>query len=50
MHHPDLQMISRWMLGTMDAHELYRPYGFNEVTNPKRWMEYMPKGSEIIPR
>lgn len=50
MHHPDLQMINRWMLGTMDAHELYRHYGFNEVTNPMRWMEYMPKGSEITPR
>ena len=50
MKHPDLQTIHRWMLGTMDAHELYRPYGFQEVTNPKRWMEYMPKGSEIAPR
>ena len=50
MKHPDLQSINRWMLGTMDAHELYRPYGFQEVTNPKRWMEYMPKGSEILPR
>ena len=50
MHHPELQMIARWMLGTMDAHELYRPYGFSEVKEPHRWMEYMPKGSEIIPR
>lgn len=47
MNHPDLQMISRWMLGTLDAHELYRPFGFNEVKEAHRWMEYMPKGTEI---
>ena len=45
--HPDLQIISRWMLGTMDAHELYRPLGFSEVTMPNRWMEFLPGGSEI---
>lgn len=50
MEYPDLQTIYRWMLGTMDAHELYRPFGFQEVKEPKRWMEYLPKGSEIAPR
>lgn len=45
--HPDLQIISRWMLGTMDAHELYRPLGFSEVSMPNRWMEYLPGGSEV---
>ena len=45
--HPDLQIVSRWMLGTMDAHELYRPLGFSEVSMPNRWMEFMPNGSEI---
>jgi len=44
---PQLKLISRWMLGTMDAHELYRKYGFSEVKNPSRWMEFMPKGSEL---
>ena len=34
-----IKNVRRWMLGTMDAHELYRPYGFSEVANPKRWME-----------
>lgn len=45
--YPDLQIVSRWMLGTMDAHELYRPLGFSEVSMPNRWMEFMPGGSEI---
>ena len=45
--HPDLQLIYRWMLGTLDAHELYRKYGFKEVAEPKRWMEFLPKGSEL---
>ena len=36
---PSIKNVKRWMLGTMDAHELYRPYGFSEVVNPKRWME-----------
>jgi GNAT superfamily N-acetyltransferase len=44
---PKLKLISRWMLGTMDAHGLYRSYGFSEVADPKRWMEYLPKGNEI---
>jgi GNAT superfamily N-acetyltransferase len=36
---PSIKNAKRWMLGTMDAHEMYRPYGFSEVANPKRWME-----------
>ena len=47
LNDPELGMISRWMLGTMDAHELYRQYGFNEVKDPNRWMEYLPNGSEL---
>jgi len=37
--HPHLQGFRRWLLATRDAHELYRRFGFNEVTEPKRWME-----------
>jgi GNAT superfamily N-acetyltransferase len=37
--YPSIKDVRRWMLGTMDAHQLYRPYGFSEVANPKRWME-----------
>jgi GNAT superfamily N-acetyltransferase len=37
--HPELQGFRRWVLATKDAHELYRPYGFNELNKPERWME-----------
>jgi GNAT superfamily N-acetyltransferase len=28
---PELAHLKRWMLGTGDAHELYRRYGFREI-------------------
>ncbi len=31
--------IRRWLLGTKDAHELYRQFGFLELEKPERWME-----------
>lgn len=37
--HPRLQGLRRWMLGTKDAHELYRKTGFVPVAAPDRWME-----------
>lgn len=37
--HPQLQGFRRWVLATKDAHELYRPFGFTELTRPERWME-----------
>ena len=39
LKYPSIKNTKRWMLGTMDAHELYRPYGFTEMAEPKRWME-----------
>jgi GNAT superfamily N-acetyltransferase len=33
LEHPDLRGLRRWMLGTADAHELYRRFGFSEVDN-----------------
>ena len=39
MSHPDLQDLWRWCLSTMDAHGLYRQYGFTELKMPERWME-----------
>jgi len=30
--------MKRWFLGTADAHELYRQFGFHEVVNPGRLM------------
>ncbi len=37
--HPDLQGFRRWVLATKDAHDLYRKFGFTELTRPERWME-----------
>ena len=37
LEHPDLRDVARWVLGTADAHELYRRFGFRE-TEPGRFM------------
>ena len=39
MEHPELQRLRRWILGTRDAHGLYRQFGFTELQRPERWME-----------
>ena len=39
LSHPDLQGLRRWMLGTRDAHELYRKFGFTPVGRPDWLME-----------
>jgi GNAT superfamily N-acetyltransferase len=39
MAHPELQGLRRWLLGTRDAHGLYRQFGFTELQRPARWME-----------
>ena len=40
--HPAVAGIRRLMLITRDAHELYRPAGFTELSQPERWMELQP--------
>ena len=37
--HPQLQGLRRWILATRDSHELYRRFGFQEIGEPRRWME-----------
>jgi hypothetical protein len=37
--HPEVRGIPLRLLGTRDAHELYREVGFVEVPEPQRWME-----------
>lgn len=37
--HPQLQGFRRWLLATRDAHELYRRFGFAELSEPRLWME-----------
>jgi GNAT superfamily N-acetyltransferase len=41
MEHHDLQGLRRFNLVTRDAHDLYRPFGFNEIKNPDRHMEIL---------
>ena len=36
--HPDLAGLRRFALVTRDAHELYRRFGFTEITNPEGHM------------
>jgi GNAT superfamily N-acetyltransferase len=38
--HPELQGLRRWMLGTADAHELYRRFGFAELQHVERFMAW----------
>ena len=40
--HPAVAGINRLMLITADAHELYRPLGFNELGHIEGWMELRP--------
>jgi N-acetylglutamate synthase-like GNAT family acetyltransferase len=37
--HEALQGLRRMMLATRDAHDLYRQFGFTDLTNPARMME-----------
>lgn len=39
LSHPDLQNLRRFILGTRDAHELYRKFGFREPDNSCNNME-----------
>ena len=36
--HPELDGVYRWLLGTADAHELYRRFGFGELREGSRFM------------
>jgi len=39
--HPVLLSVHKWLLGTKDAHGLYRQFGFTDITHPERLMERM---------
>jgi GNAT superfamily N-acetyltransferase len=39
LQHPKLQGLRRWSLGTLDAHGLYRQFGFSALAHPERHME-----------
>jgi GNAT superfamily N-acetyltransferase len=42
INHPDLADVTRWILATRDAHEVYRSVGFEPLPEPSRWMQYCP--------
>ena len=39
LEHEDLQGLRRWLLATLDAHDLYRQKGFVPLQEPQRFME-----------
>jgi len=39
LNYPELQGLRRWLLATLDAHELYRKNGFTILENPERFMQ-----------
>ncbi len=39
MNEPQLQQIKIWGLATLDAHPLYKKFGFTSVENPEKLME-----------
>ena len=39
MNHQELQGLRRWSLATLDAHGLYKQFGFSEINNPGHWMQ-----------
>lgn len=43
LHHPELQGLRRWLLGTVDAHGLYARKGFVPLQEPARFMEITRK-------
>ncbi|MEO6047556.1 MAG: GNAT family N-acetyltransferase [Candidatus Kapaibacterium sp.] len=45
--HPGFATVTRWMLATRDAHDVYRRSGFRPLleVNPERWMVYIPAES-----
>jgi ribosomal protein S18 acetylase RimI-like enzyme len=43
LRHPGLQSLRKFSLTTRDAQELYRRFGFTEVTEPQRYMNLRPR-------
>jgi len=39
LEHPNLKSIRRWLLATDDAHGLYQQFGFEQLTDPEKWMQ-----------
>jgi GNAT superfamily N-acetyltransferase len=48
--HPDLQHLRRFLLATLDAHDLYRQFGFRPLASPERMMEILEPEAYRRPR
>jgi len=48
LDHPRLQGLRRWGLSTLDAHSLYRQFGWTELAHPERLMERMAPGAHQV--
>jgi GNAT superfamily N-acetyltransferase len=42
LEHPDHQGISKWLLATRDAHDVYRALGFAPLPNPENYLVLKP--------
>lgn len=38
MEHPEMRIIRRWLLGTDNAHGLYRKFGFKDLDHPENFL------------
>lgn len=43
LHHPELQIVRRWLLATRDAADFYARFGFSPVGHPERLFEWRPE-------
>ena len=42
LQHPECKTITRFLLITRDAHDIYKAAGFQELSDPERWMQFRP--------
>lgn len=38
LFHPELKDVYQWLLGTLDAHGVYKKLGFEPLINTEKWM------------
>ncbi len=48
MNHPELQGFRLWLLGTKDAHDLYKKYGFQKVTDTQFVDRFMVIRNSVV--
>jgi GNAT superfamily N-acetyltransferase len=48
--HPELKRVRRQMRATADAHDLYRSYGFAELSDPTRMMAIRREAADLYGR